>query len=76
MTLHLQIRDVKTGRIVEQPEPLNAGPFTTPGNPVIPIVSGIDITKLVEGPYELQAQATDSTGAGTPWQSAYFTIEK
>jgi hypothetical protein len=74
--LHLQIRDVKTGRIVEQPEPLNAGPFTTLGSPVIPIVSGIDITNLAEGSYELQAQATDSTGGTTAWQSASFTVEK
>ena len=75
VALHLQIRDVKTAKIVEQPQPLDAGPYATPGNPVIPIVSAIDIAKLVKSSYELEVQATDSSGAVSPWQSAYFTVE-
>lgn len=76
VSLYVQIRDAKTGRVVKQLQAINAAPFTTPGNPVIPIVSTIDITSLVDGFYELQAQATDSTGEATPWESAYFTVEK
>lgn len=74
--VHLQIRDAKTNRIVKQLEPLSAAPYITPGNRVIPIVSEIDIAKLVKGAYELEAQATDSTGASTAWRTANFTIEK
>jgi hypothetical protein len=76
VVVHLQIRNAKTGQIVEQAQPLNAASFVTPGNPVIPIVSAIDIATLARGSYELQAQATDSTGATTPWRSASFTVGK
>lgn len=74
--VHVQVREARTGRVVERLQPMNAAPFVTLGSPVIPIASAIDIAKLGEGSYELQAQANDSTGAVTPWQSAYFTVEK
>lgn len=75
VTLHLQIVNLKTGNIVKKLLPANAAPYATPGNPVIPIGGGIIISKLPKGTYQLQAQATDSTGAATPWRSADFTIK-
>jgi hypothetical protein len=42
---------------------------------VIPIGRGIDISKLPNGSYRLDVQATDSTGKSTAWRTANFTVE-
>ncbi|MGH9718146.1 MAG: SgcJ/EcaC family oxidoreductase [Candidatus Acidiferrales bacterium] len=72
--LHLRIRDLKTNKIVQTLNPANAAPYATPGNPIISIGGGINISKLANGFYRLQAQATDSTGAATPWRSVNFML--
>lgn len=75
VTLYLQILDLKTGKVMKKLDPEDAAPYITPENPVIPVGGEIDVTKLPKGPYELQVQAADSTGATTPRRSAKFTIE-
>lgn len=72
---HLRIVDAKTGRVMKGLDPVDAAPYAMPGDPVIPIGGGIDISELPKGSYELQVQATDSTGQTTPWRTARFTIE-
>ncbi len=72
---HMKIVDAKTGNTVKQLDPINAASYAIPGNPVIPIRGGIDITALPKGSYLLEVQATDSAGESTPWRSANFTIE-
>lgn len=74
VTLHMQILGLKTGQVVKQLEPANVAPYAKPGDPVIPIGGGIDITQLPQGHYQLQAQATDSAGHSTAWRSVDFTI--
>ncbi len=70
----MRILDANNGKLVRHIDPLNAASYATPGDPIVPIAGGIDITKLPPGSYQLQAQATDSTGASNPWRSANFTI--
>jgi hypothetical protein len=72
---NLRIVDAKTGAIVKASEPLDAASYVIPGNPIIPIGAGTDISKLPLGSYRLEIQATASTGQSTPWRSASFTIE-
>lgn len=75
VTLHMQILDLKSGQVGKDLEPTNVAPYATPGNPIIPVGGGIDITKLRKGQYQLQAQATDSAGHSTAWRSVDFTIQ-
>jgi hypothetical protein len=42
---------------------------------VIPVGRGIDISKLPNGSYRLDVQASDSTGKNTAWRTASFTVE-
>lgn len=72
---HLRIVDAKTGKVVSQIEPIDAASYAQPGNPLIPISRRLDISALSPGTYELQAKATDSTGASTSWQSVAFAVE-
>jgi hypothetical protein len=71
----LRIVDVKTGSIVKQLEPASAESYATPGNPVISIGGGIDLSNLPNGSYELEVQATDSAGNASPWRVVDFTVE-
>jgi hypothetical protein len=72
--LHLRIQDTKTGKTVKQLDPASVAAFAIPGNPVIPVGGGIDISSLPKGSYKLQAQATNSSGSTTPWSSVSFTL--
>ncbi len=72
---HLRIVDAKTGQLTKNLDPVDVAPYTRPGDPVIPIGGGIDITSLPIGAYRLEAQATDSAGNTTPWHTVDFTIE-
>jgi hypothetical protein len=75
ITLGLRIVNSKTGEVVRQLQPVNAAPYELPDNPVVPIGGGILVAELRKGAYTLQAQATDSTGASTKWQSVDFAVE-
>ncbi len=71
----LQILDAKTGQVTKDLRPFSAAPFARPESPVIPVSGGIDISTLPSGSYQLEVQATDSSGQTTPWQSVAFSIE-
>ena len=73
---HLRIVEAKTGIVVENLQPVDATPYSRPGEPVIPIGGGINIRNLPSGSYRLEAQATDSAGNRTPWRATNFTIEQ
>jgi hypothetical protein len=75
VNLDLRIVNNKTEEIVRQLQPVNAAPYQSPGNPIIPIGGGILIADLPKGSYQLQVRATDSTGASTEWRSVAFSIE-
>ena len=76
-TVQIQIRivDQKTGEVKSDSQPISAMPYLKEGSPVIPIGRGIDISKLSNGSYRLDVQASDSTGKSTAWRTANFTIE-
>jgi hypothetical protein len=71
----MQIVDTTTARVVRQVKAIDAAPFAQPGNPLIPISGRLNISELPDGAYELQAKATDSSGASTQWQSAAFVVQ-
>ena len=72
---HLRIRDAKTGQVLKELMPLDAAPYVTPGNPVIPIGRAMNISALPSGFYRLEVQATDSAGNSTVWRPVDFSIE-
>jgi hypothetical protein len=72
---YLRIVDATTGRIVRQVKPIDAASYAQPGKPLIPISGRLDISNFPTGAYELQAQATDSTGASTDWRSVTFAVK-
>jgi len=73
--LHMRIRDVATNRVVKDLKPADASFYGEPGKPVIPVGAQIDISALPRGSYQVEAQATDSSGQSTPWHSVAFSIE-
>ncbi|MGA9882734.1 MAG: hypothetical protein WBQ34_03340 [Candidatus Acidiferrales bacterium] len=75
VNLNLRIVSDETNEVVRQLQPVNAAPYEVPNSPIIPIGGGVLIANLPKGTYELQAQATDSTGATTPWRSVAFAVE-
>jgi hypothetical protein len=76
-TVQIQVRivDLRTGEVKSDSQPISATPYLKEGSPVIPIGRGIDISKLPNGSYRLDVQASDSTGKSTAWRTANFTIE-
>jgi hypothetical protein len=73
--LQLRIVDLKTGEVMTDSQPISAMPYVRPGNPVIPIGRGINISGLPTGSYGLDVRVTDSTGQSTSWRSVTFTEE-
>jgi hypothetical protein len=76
-TVQIQIRivDLKTGEVKSDSRPISAMPYLKEGSPVIPVGRGIDISKLPNGSYRLDVQASDSTGKSTAWRTTNFTVE-
>ncbi len=72
--VQLQIADAKTRRAVKSINPIAAANYAKPGDPVIPIGGGINISDLPTGAYILEARANDSAGDSTPWRTANFGI--
>ena len=73
--LHMRIRDTATNRVVKELKPADASFYGEPGTQVIPVGAQIDISALPKGSYQVEAQATDSSGQSTPWHSVVFRIE-
>jgi len=73
--IQLRIVNLKTGEVLSDSQPIDATPYVKPRSRVIPIGRGIDITKLPNGSYRLDIQASDSTGKSTAWRTANFTVE-
>lgn len=89
--INLRIVDAKTGAVMRNLAPVNAAEFAIPGNPIIPIGSGIHIGDLPPGQYRLEAQATTLPAAltsgsislstpppppqVTPWHSVSFSVQ-
>jgi len=73
--LHMRVRDVATNRVVKDLKPADASFYGEPGKRVIPVGAQIDISALPRGSYQVEAQATDSSGQSTPWHSVAFSIE-
>jgi len=71
----MRIRDVATNRVVKDLKPADASFYGEPGKQVIPVGAQIDISTLPRGSYQVEAQATDSSGQSTPWHSVAFSIE-
>lgn len=76
-TVQIQTRivDLKTGEAKSHSQPISATPCMKAGSSIVPVGRGMDISKLPNGSYRLDVQATDSTGKSTPWRSANFTVE-
>src|SRR5208282_3988573 len=72
---HLRILNAKTGQVVRELKSVDAVPYAKPGDPVIPIGGGIDISGLPSGSYLLGVQAADSSGQSTAWHATSFAIE-
>jgi hypothetical protein len=73
--VHMRIADERTGQVVKELRPLDTAPYSKPGEPVIPVGGGVDISGLASGSYRLGLQATDSLGESTVWRSVAFRIE-
>ncbi len=73
---HLRILDAKSGQVVRELKSVDAAPYAKPGDPVIPIGGGIDISGLPSGSYQLEVQAADSSGQSTAWRATGFAIEQ
>jgi hypothetical protein len=73
--IEIRVANTTTGATVSAPESISTAPYIRPKDPVIPIGRGIDISKLPQGSYRLDVQATDSAGKSTPWRSVNFTVE-
>jgi hypothetical protein len=72
--VQLQILDAKTRRVVQSVKPIAAANYAKPGDPIIPIAAGINISSLPAGSYIFEARATDSAGNSTAWRTTNFTI--
>ena len=68
----MRIVDASTGKTVNTIKAIEADAHN--GNPVVAVGRRIDINTLPSGSYRLEAQATDSTGASTPWRLVAFTL--
>jgi len=71
----MRVLDAEMGQVVKEVRPADTAPYRMPGDPIIPVGGGIDITNLPSGSYKLQARATDSTGQSTAWSSVAFSIQ-
>jgi hypothetical protein len=72
---HLRISDAATREIKVDLGSMDAAPYIMPGSTTIPIIGRIPLDTLPKGSYQLEVQATDSSGQTTPWQSAAFACE-
>jgi hypothetical protein len=74
--VQVQIVDAKTHLVVKIVKPVAAANYARPGDPVIPIGAGIDLSDLPKGSYIFEAWATDSAGNSTARRTTNFTVEQ
>lgn len=73
--VHLRVVDAASGEVKDDLPTFSALPFMKPGDPVIPVSGGIDISRIPRGLYRLEVQVTDAAGGSTPWRAADFTAQ-
>ena len=75
VSVHMRIRDSKTGNTKEDFAPIDAASYKQAGSSVLRIGRKIPIDQLPKGSYRLEMQATGSMGRSTAWRAANFTVE-
>jgi hypothetical protein len=73
--VQLRIQDTKTGDTKIAFKPIDVTPYVVSGSAIIPIIRGIELTALPDGPYRLEAKATDVSGSSTAWRGANFSVQ-
>lgn len=73
--VHVRISDAPTGVVKSDVGIIDAAPYVNPGSTTIPILVRIPFNTLPKGSYNLEVQATDSSGQSTPWRGGGFTVE-
>lgn len=76
VTFSIKVVDNNTGEVRFDSPSLNTTSYQEAGNSVIRVGQEIETNKLPNGSYEIEIQATDSTGRSTAWRKASFTIER
>jgi VWFA-related protein len=69
------IVDMKSGKPVIGGHDIDPSPFIEKGNPVLPVGLKIPVDQLQPGPYRLDIQAYDASGAKTAVRHAQFDAE-
>jgi hypothetical protein len=73
---HLRVVDPRTGEIKINSQAVDLAPYLNPGSPFVFVGRGVRLDSLDVGSYEMEVQATDSSGRSTPWKKAAFTVEQ
>ena len=73
--VRMRIADAETGQVAKELRAVDTVSYREPGDPVIPVGGGVDVTGLSSGSYRLEVQATDSLGQSTVWRSVAFRLE-
>jgi hypothetical protein len=73
---HLRVVNPRTGEIKINSQAIDLAPYLNPGSPFVFVGRGVRLDSLDVGSYEMEVQATDSSGHSTPWKEAAFTVEQ
>ena len=74
-TAHLRITNPESGDVVQDLGLMDTGCCRVAGSAVIPMAVEVAIGKLPQGPYRLEAQASNALGESTQWRVAQFTVK-
>ena len=72
----MAIVDRKTNQQVFNSNTIRVNGMAQPGNPIVPVVVPVPLTKLPAGDYRLEVQARDATGNVSTLRQAEFTLEE
>jgi VWFA-related protein len=72
----MAVVDRKTNQPVYNSNTILVNSMAQRGNPIVPVVVPVPITKLPAGDYQLQVQARDATGGVSTLRQAEFTLEE
>lgn len=70
-----RITKQKTGSVVMSSDRISAAEWLVPGSVVIPIGLKLETENLKKGSYQVEVQASDSTGHQTEWRQAGFVVQ-
>jgi hypothetical protein len=73
---HLRVVDPRTGEIKINSQLVDLAPYLNSGSSFVVVGRGRRLDTLGAGAYEMEVQASDSTGRSTPWKKAPFTVEQ